>query len=406
MLVFVVNAGSSTLKCQLIETDGKKCLMKALAEKIGNPDSSLSVKYPPAKEKKHFDTAGLSIAECLEKLLGILCSDPESPIHALSDIDAVGNRIVSGGEYFKHSVLIDDENFPLIQKCEELAPLHNPPADACIIMLRKLLPNTPQAAVFDTAFHKTMPPRAYMYPLPLKYYDEYRIRRYGAHGTSHRYASQRAADMLGRKIEHMGIITCHLGSGGSICAVSDGKSIDTTMGFTPLEGLMMGTRSGSIDPAIVTYLMRREDLSYNEMDAILNKESGVLGISGISSDMRDVTTAAHEGNERAQLAIDMYVYAVQKAIGSYFAVMTHTDAVVLTAGVGENSAELRERIFAGLAHMGMILDKERNDFTGAIGEDRIVSIDDSPIKIIVVTADEETRIARDTAALVSGEDVH
>jgi acetate kinase len=203
----------------------------------------------------------------------------------------------------------------------------------------------------------------------------------------------------------MGVITCHLGSGGSICAVEGGKSIDTTMGFTPLDGLMMGTRSGSLDPAIVTYLMRHERLTYDEMDRILNKKSGILGISGSSADMRDVTEAAHAGDERAELAIDMYVHAVQKAIGSYYALMTHTDAVVLTAGIGENSAELRERIFAGLAHMGMILDKERNDFTGAIGEDRIVSIDDSPIKIFVVTADEEMRIARDTAALVSGEEV-
>ena len=404
MRVLVVNAGSSTLKCQLIETDGKHSLMKSLAEKIGQADATMSLQFLPDGEKKRYPVGGLSIDRCLERLLDLLLSEPGSPLSNLQDIDAIGNRIVSGGEYFDRSVLVDDTTFPLIKKCEVLAPLHNPPADTCIAMMRRLLPDTPQAAVFDTAFHQTMPARAFMYPLPYGYYERYHIRRYGAHGTSHRYAAQRAADLMGRSVEHMGVITCHLGSGGSICAVEHGRSIDTTMGFTPLDGLMMGTRSGSLDPAIVTYLMRHERLTYDEMDRILNKKSGILGISGSSADMRDVTELAHAGDERAELAIQMYVHAVQKAIGSYYALMTHTDAIVLTAGIGENSAELRERIFAGLAHMGMILDKERNDFTGAIGEDRIVSIDDSPIKIFVVTADEEMRIARDTAALVSGED--
>ena len=241
-----------------------------------------------------------------------------------------------------------------------------------------------------------------MYPLPMRYYEQHRIRRYGAHGTSHRYAAQQAANLLGRPLNDLGIITCHLGSGGSITAVNHGVSIDTTMGFTPLEGLMMGTRSGSIDPAIVTYIMRRDGISFDEMDRILNKESGILGISGFSSDMREVLQAADAGDENAELAIRMYVHKVQKAIGSFYALMTRTDAVVMTAGIGENSAELRERIFAGLAHMGMILDRERNNVVGAIGTNRIVSIDDSPIKICVVTTDEEMRIARETDALVSG----
>jgi len=267
-------------------------------------------------------------------------------------------------------------------------------------MMRKLMPDTPEAAVFDTAFHTTMPPKAYMYPLPMRYYEDYRIRRYGAHGTSHRYAAQQAANLLGRPLRDLGLITCHLGNGGSITAVNHGKSIDTTMGFTPLEGLMMGTRSGSIDPAIITYIMRREGISFDEMDSILNRESGVLGVSGISADMRDVLDAARDGNEHAELAIDMYVYRIQKAIGGFYAAMTRTDAVVMTAGIGENSAELRERIFDGLAHMGMILDKERNDVTGQIGVNRIISIDDSPIKICVVTTDEEMRIARETDDLV------
>ena len=267
-------------------------------------------------------------------------------------------------------------------------------------MMRTLMPNTPQAAVFDTAFHQTMPPKAYMYPLPIKYYDDYRIRRYGAHGTSHRYAAQQAANLLGRPLRDLGLITCHLGNGGSITAVNHGKSIDTTMGFTPLEGLMMGTRSGSIDPAILTYIMRRDHIGFDEMDSILNRESGIKGIAG-KSDMRDVLEAAEAGDEHAELAIDMYVYRVQKAIGSYYAVMTRTDAVVMTAGIGENSADLRKRIFSGLAHMGMILDEERNDVTGQIGVNRIISIEDSPIKICVVTTDEEMRIARETDNLVS-----
>lgn len=400
MRVLVVNAGSSTLKAQLIETDGKTSLMKCLAEKVGTTAGYMNISFSPDFQKTTYKTPDMSVDQCLAKLLDILVDDPESPISSLGQIDAIGHRIVAGGEYFTRATLIDSEARAKLAECEELAPLHNPHATACIDMLTKLLPNTPQVAVFDTAFHQTMPPKAYMYPLPMRYYDEYRIRRYGAHGTSHRYAAQQAANLLGRPLRDLGLITCHLGSGGSITAVNHGKSIDTTMGFTPLEGLMMGTRSGSIDPAIVTYIMRKEGKTFDEMDEILNKESGILGVSGVS-DMRDVLNAAKAGNEAAQLAIDMYVYKVQKSIGSFFAVMTRTDAIVMTAGIGENSAELRERIFAGLAHLGMILDKERNQVEGAIGVNRIISIDDSPIKICVVTTDEEMRIARETDALVS-----
>ena len=366
------------------------CLFDLLFE---NHDDLLALKTT-------YNVADMPVQECLAKLLDILVDDPESPISSLSQIDAIGNRVVAGGEYFTRSVIIDEAVREKLAICEELAPLHNPPADACIDLMREAMPNTPQVAVFDTAFHATMPAKAYMYPLPREYYEKYRIRRYGAHGTSHRYAAQQAANLLGRPLRDLGLITCHLGNGGSITAVNHGKSIDTSMGFTPLEGLMMGTRSGSIDPAIVTYLMRREHKSFDEMDAILNKESGILGVSGVSADMRDVLAAAAAGNELADLAIDMYVYRIQKAIGGYYAAMTRTDAVVMTAGIGENSAELRERIFAGLAHMGMILDHERNDVTGQIGVNRIISIDDSPIKICVVTTDEEVRIARETDNLV------
>lgn len=404
MLVLVVNAGSSSLKCQLIETDGKISHMKFLADGVGRPSTTLTLKFPESETKRVVTLEKTTIESCLEWLLAALAEDEASPIASLSEIDAIGNRIVSGGEHFDRSVLIDDEAFALIRECEVLAPLHNPPADACIELMRRRLSDVPQAAVFDTAFHQTMPPKAYMYPLPMRYYEQYHIRKYGAHGTSHRYAAQQAANLLERPLEDLGLITCHLGSGGSIAAINHGRSIDTSMGFTPLDGIMMGTRSGSIDPSIVTYLMRREHLTYDEMDSILNKESGVLGITGLTSDMREVLKMAHEGNGNAQLAIDMYVYKIQKTIGSYYATMRRLDAVVMTAGIGENSAELREMIFAGLAHMGMILDRERNDVSGAIGMNRIISIDDSPIKICVVTTDEEMRIARETDALVNGED--
>lgn len=401
MLVLVVNAGSSSLKSQLIETQGKRVLMKCLAQKVGRPDASMTVSFAPDFQKQTYDVAGLTVEECLVKLLDVLATDPASPIDSLDEIDAVGNRLVAGGEYFTEATLIDNEAREHLAAVEELAPLHSPVADRCIDTVHRLLPNTPQTAVFDTAFHQTMPSKAYLYPLPMRYYDQYSIRRYGAHGTSHRYAAQQAANLLGRPLQDLGLITCHLGNGGSITAVNHGESIDTTMGFTPLEGLMMGTRSGSIDPAIITYIMRREGVPFDEMDRILNCESGVLGISGRSGDMRDVLEAAKAGDERSELAIDMYVYRVQKAIGSYYAAMTRTDAVVMTAGIGENSADLRERIFSGLAHMGMILDKERNDVTGQIGVNRIISIDDSPIKICIVTADEEIRIARETADLLA-----
>ncbi len=401
MKVLVVNAGSSSLKSQLVETDGKRCLMKALGERLGTDAARLKVTFGEAK--RELDVAGKGVDEVLGCVLDALASDPASPLAGLSEIEAVGNRIVSGGEYFSKTVLVDDDVLAKIDECSALAPLHNPSAAACIRLCRDRLPGVPQAAVFDTAFHQTMPPKAFMYPLPMRYYKEYGIRRYGAHGTSHRYAAQQAANLLGRPLNDLGIITCHLGNGGSIAAVDHGVSVDTTMGFTPLEGIMMGTRSGSIDPAIVTYIMRREHITFDEMDDILNRESGLLGVSGKSSDMREILQAAGEGDEACALAVDMYVYAVQKAIGAYYAVMTRTDAVVMTAGIGENSAELRKRVFDRLAHMGMILDPERNQVVGAVGTDRIVSIDDSPIKICVVTTDEELRIARETSAAVLGE---
>lgn len=401
MRVLVVNAGSSTLKCQLVETDGKKVLLKVLGERIGETDATLEIES--GAHTRDLDVSGLDIATVLAKVLDTVEAGEVPGVSGLADIQAAGHRIVSGGEYFTKSVIVDDDVIDKIDRCCALAPLHNPSALACITMCRTRMPDIPQVTVFDTAFHQTMPPKAYMYPLPMRYYTEYQIRRYGAHGTSHRYAAHQAANLLGRPVEDLGIITCHLGNGGSIAAVDGGRSVDTTMGFTPLEGLMMGTRSGSIDPAIVTYIMRREDITFDEMDDILNRQSGLLGISGTSSDMREILSSAAEGDENAELALQMYVYAVQKAIGAYYAVMRRTDAIVMTAGIGENSAELRSRIFANLAHMGMILDPEKNKVVGALGADRIVSVDDSPIRICVVTTDEELRIARETAALVEGE---
>ena len=397
MKILVLNCGSSSIKYKLYNMDDNSVLSAGNIVRIGLPRAHLKLKVP-FERKVYHDIPNHEVG--LELLFRLLTDRDLGSIKTLDEIDAVGHRIVHGGT-FTESLELTTSVLHEWKKYSDLAPLHNPAADACIDMLRKLMPNTPQVAVFDTAFHTTMPPKAYMYPLPMRYYEDYHIRRYGAHGTSHRYAAQQAANLLGRPLRDLGLITCHLGNGGSITAVNHGKSIDTTMGFTPLEGLMMGTRSGNIDPAILTYIMRREGKTFDEMDEILNKESGILGISGTSSDMRDVLDAAARGDEYANLAIDMYVYRVQKAVGGYYAAMTRTDAVVMTAGIGENSADLRERIFAGLAHMGMILDKERNDVTGQIGMNRIISIDDSPIKVCVVTTDEEMRIARETDNLVS-----
>lgn len=399
MLILVINAGSSSLKCQLIQTEDTSVLMKSVAEKVGTSDCYMTISFAPDFEKKTTQLPGMNIASCLEQVVENLAEDPESPIISLSEIEAVGNRIVAGGEWFDEPTLIDNETRAYLALCEELAPLHNPHADACIDMMRELLPNTPQVAVFDTAFHQTMPQKAFMYPLPMRCYAEHNIRRYGAHGTSHQHAAMAAAEMLGRDVNDLHLITCHLGSGGSIAAIRDGKSIDTTMGFTPLEGIMMGTRCGSIDPAIITFLMRREHMTFDECDAMMNKQSGLLGISGVSDDMRDVVQAAKDGNKNAELALEMYAYRIQKVIGSFYAIMPRVDAVVLTAGVGENSSEIRERIFYGLIHLGMVIDFYKNRDTGNTAN-RIISHDDSPIKICIVEADEEMRIAKETAELL------
>lgn len=399
MIILVVNAGSSTLKSQLVDTETKACLMKSNAEKITTPGTFMNVSFPPSSEKHHFDMEGASHADCLEKLLEVIFSAEESPVHSLADIDAVGNRIVSGGEYFDRSAVVDADVLEKVKICGELAPLHNPPAASCIEYLMQAAPDTPQVVVFDTAFHIAgIPPKAYRYALPEKYYTEYKIRRYGAHGTSHKYAAETAAALLGRDVADLNIITCHLGSGGSVSAVQGGRCVDTTMGLTPLEGIMMGTRTGSMDPSIVTYIMRREDATPDDMDALMNKKSGMLGVSGFSNDCRELEQAAAEGNENAKLALEMYVYTVQKAIGQFMAVLPGTDAIVFTAGIGENSETMRRDICEAIAHLGVKIDVERNKGRGT---DRVISADDSPVKVLVISADEEMCIARETEELVA-----
>ncbi len=399
MLILVINAGSSSLKCQIIDTDSHKSLIKAAGDRIGKDDATLKFICEDGEQKT--SVANMAIDDVLDKVFEIIDSGQYNLGFTTKDIEAIGHRIVSGGEYFFSTVLVDDDVIEKLSICSQLAPLHNPSAIACIKRSMSRL-NVPNAVVMDTAFHMTMPPKAYMYPIPMRYYTENKIRRYGAHGTSHRYAAEQGAKILGMPIEETNIITCHLGNGGSISAVDGGKCVDTSMGLTPLQGIMMGTRCGTIDPSIVTNIMRSEGLTPDEMDNLMNHQSGLLGISGISGDMREITDAAAAGNKDAQLALDMYAYSVQKHIGAYFAVLPHTDGVVMTAGIGENSAEMREMIFTGLEHLGMILDKEKN--RSCHGADQaVISTDDSPVTLMVVAADEEMRIAFETSATVNGE---
>ena len=335
--------------------------------------------------------------EAMQLVLSTLTEGENAAISSLSEIGAVGHRIVHGGEYFKESAMIDDDVIAKIDKLAELAPLHNKAALSGIYACQDLMPGIPMVAVFDTAFFQTLPPSAYMYPLPYEYYEKYGIRKYGAHGTSHRYISGRAAEILGEKLEDLRLITCHLGNGCSISAIDHGNPIDTSMGFTPLDGLMMGTRCGAIDPAIVTYLMEKDSLTPQQMDDIMNKKSGLLGISGVSNDLRSVREASESGNERAMLAYEMFASRVKKYIGQYLALMAGADAIVLTAGIGENCEKMRRMIFSGLQPLGIVLDQEKNKQRGF---ERIISSDKSDITVIVIPTDEEYMIARDTFEIV------
>lgn len=395
MNILVVNAGSSSLKYQLVDISTNKVLAKGLCERVGS-DQSFHKHGIDENEVVH-ERPLRDHTEAMEVVLSSLTAGDHAAISSVQEIAAVGHRIVHGGEYFKRSALIDDDVIAKIDELAELAPLHNKAALAGIYACQKLMPETPMVAVFDTSFFQSLPQYSYMYPIPYEYYEKYGVRKYGFHGTSHRYLGERAAAILGEPISELRIITCHLGNGCSITAIDHGVPIDTSMGFTPLDGLMMGTRSGSIDPAIVTFLMEHEGLSASEMNNVLNKKSGLLGISGISNDLRSVRDASDSGDPRAILAYEMYSTCVKKYIGQYLALMSGTDAIVLSAGVGENCEKMRRMIFAGWQPLGIILDPEKNKQRGF---ERIISSDKSDVPIIVIPTDEEYMIARDTYDIV------
>ena len=396
MKVLVINAGSSSLKYQLIDMDGEKLLAKGLCERIGI-DGKFTYK-PQVEGKEKIDAADLAMPSHIEAIDAVLkaLADPANGVVAsMDEIDAVGHRVVHGGKEFAESCLIDDKSIEGIKKCFPLAPLHNPANILGIEACQKAMPGKPQVAVFDTAFHMTMPAQAYTYAIPYEYYEKDDVRRYGFHGTSHRYVSARVLEKLGNPA-HSKIISCHLGNGSSLAAVVDGKSVDTTMGLGPLAGVPMGTRSGDIDATIMEYLMGRYGWDMKEMMNVLNKKSGVLGISGVSSDFRDLAAAAEKGNDRAQLALDKFHYEVKKDIGAYAAAMGGVDAIVFTAGVGENGADDRAAICAGLEYLGVKIDPARN---AERADEHLISTDDSPVKVYVIATNEELMIARDTKAI-------
>ncbi len=394
--ILVLNCGSSSVKYQFIEMNGEKVLCKGIAERIGIEGSRL---VHTVNSDKHVIEKPLKDHEQAIRLILEVLMDPEiGVIKDLSEIAAVGHRVVHGAEAFASSVLIDDEVMKALEENSHLAPLHNPPNIMGIKAIQKLLPNIPSVGVFDTAFHQSMPKKAFLYAIPYEFYEKYRIRRYGFHGTSHRYVSKRAAEILGRDYYDFKVITCHLGNGASIAAVRHGKSIDTSMGFTPLEGLTMGTRCGDIDPAIVIYLQQNLGMSVDEVYDVLNKKSGILGLTkNLSSDMRDIENAAEQGNEIAQLALDVYVYKIAKYIGAYAAAMNGVDAIVFTAGVGENSPYVREKVCEYLGFLGVKLDRELNNVKGV---ERIISTPDSKVAVLIVPTNEELVIARDTKYIV------
>lgn len=396
MKILVINCGSSSLKYQLIDMENEQAAAKGLVERIGIEGSKLTQKVE-GRDKYVVETAMDNHQDAIKVVLDALVDEKNGVIANLTEISAVGHRVVHGGEKYAESVLIDDSVMIAMDECVKLAPLHNPPNITGIKACRNLMPNVPMVAVFDTAFHQTMPSEAYVYALPYEYYENHGIRRYGFHGTSHKYVSGVAAEMLGKDIQDLKIITCHLGNGASLTAIKDGKSIDTSMGFTPLEGLVMGTRCGDVDPAVVTYLMKELGLTAAEVDDVMNKQSGILGVSGVSSDFRDVEEAAGAGDKRALLALNIFYYRVRKYIGSYAAAMGGVDCIVFTAGLGENSPETREAVCEGLEFLGVKIDKSKNNFRGK-KED--VSAADAKVKVLVIPTDEEMMIARDTLRLI------
>lgn len=397
MKILVINAGSSSLKYQLIDIETEAVLAKGLCERIGIENSKLN-HTPQGGDKIVIEKDMKDHSDAIMMVLNALTDKEHGVIADMSEISAVGHRVVHGGESFSGSVIINDEVKAALEECVPLAPLHNPANLIGISACEKAMPGVPQVGVFDTAFHQTMPKEAYMYALPYELYTEHKIRRYGFHGTSHKYVSEKAAAFLGKDIKDLKIITCHLGNGSSITAVDGGKSVATSMGFTPLAGVVMGTRSGSIDPAIIKFIADTKNMDVAKIDALLNKESGVYGISGVSSDFRDLDAEASKGNERAQLALDMFVYSVRKYIGAYAVQMGGVDAIVFTAGVGENDAKMRAAITKDLEFMGISVNLEKNAASRGVEAD--VSADDAKVKVLVIPTNEELMIARDTAELL------
>ena len=399
MKVLVINAGSSSLKYQLIDMENEQLLAKGLCERIGIDGHLKHTPLVGDKPVFNEDIPLPSHAEAIAAVIDKLTSAEYGVVNSMSEIDAVGHRVVHGGEAFASSVLITDEVMKALEDCTPFAPLHNPAnitgINACTAVMGK---DVPQVAVFDTAFHQTMPAKAYMYALPYDYYTNDGVRRYGFHGTSHRYVSQRCAELMGKPIEELKLISCHMGNGSSICAIMNGKSVDTSMGFTPLVGLPMGTRAGDVDPGALQFIMNKYNMDIDTMLNVLNKKSGVLGISGVSSDFRDLEAAANEGNERAKLALDMFDYSVAKVVGSYAAAMNGVDAVIFTAGVGENAPGTRAGICQYLGFLGAELDEEAN---AQRGDDRCISKAGSKVQLWVIPTNEELVIARDTRDIVS-----
>ena len=397
MKVLVINCGSSSLKYQLINMETEESLAQGLVERIGIEGSILTQKVP-GKDKYIIEQPMADHKDAIKLVLNALVDANHGVISSMGEISAVGHRVVHGGEKYSESVVIDDAVMESLEECVKLAPLHNPANIIGINACKSLMPNTPMVAVFDTAFHQTMPKTAYMYPLPYELYTKYGIRKYGFHGTSHKYVSAECAKLMGKDIKDVKIITCHLGNGASLAAIKDGHCVDTSMGFTPLEGIAMGTRCGNIDPAIVTFLMNEGKMTAKEVDNLMNKQSGVLGLSGVSSDFRDIEDAAKEGNERAILALDVYNYRVREMIGAYAAAMGGVDAVVFTAGLGENAIETRANICKGLEFLGIEIDDAKNNVRGKATE---VSKDGAKVKVFVIPTNEELVIARDTKELTS-----
>lgn len=399
MNILVLNNGSSSVKYKLIDSDTKRVLAEGGVEKIGLPDSFIKFKTPEGK-KETVEVSMPDHKEAIRQVFKVLTDPEKGVIRNLDEIDAVGHRVVHGMEYFNKSVLITPEVIARVKECYPVAPLHNPANITGIEAILDLLPEVPQVGVFDTAFHQTMPAKAYMYALPYEDYEKYGIRRYGFHGTSHRYVSRRACEFLGLDYDKQRIITCHIGNGGSITAIRDGKSVDTSMGLTPTEGLMMGTRVGDVDPGVITFLMEKHNLNAKEIQTLINKESGVLGVSGISNDMREIEAADNAGDQRAHLALEIYEQRIIKYIGAYAAEMGGLDVIVFTGGVGENQTGVRKNVCAPLGFMGVELNEELNAKTR--GTETLISTPASKVAVVVIPTDEELMIARDTREIVEG----